>query len=84
MKEVLEHAKTQYDFIIFDSPPVLAVTDAKVLANIVEGSLFVIRSGETNIEEATRGLETIKDSKAKLLGAILNDAPKVNRSYYYY
>src|SRR5699024_12025657 len=64
MKEVLEHAKTLYDFIILDTPPVLAVTDAKVIANIVEGRLFAIRSGEPNIEEATRGREPNKSSKA--------------------
>src|SRR5699024_4854461 len=83
MKEVLEITKTLYDFIMLDTPPGLAVTNAKVNSTIVEGRLFVIRSGETNIEEATRGIETTKHSKAKLLGAILNDAPKVNRSYYY-
>lgn len=84
MKEVLEHAKTLYDFIILDTPPVLAVTDAKVIANIVEGSLFVVRSGETNTEEATRGLKTIQDAEAKFLGAILNDVPKTSQSYYSY
>lgn len=84
MEEVLKHAKQLYDFVIFDTPPALAVTDAKILANIVDGSLVVVRSGNTNMEEAERTVEIMRDSKARLLGAVLNDRTKDNSNYYYY
>ncbi|HLR72328.1 MAG TPA: CpsD/CapB family tyrosine-protein kinase [Pseudogracilibacillus sp.] len=84
MQDVLENAKQLYDFIIFDTPPALAVTDAKILANIVDGSLIVYRSGVTEMEEAERTADLMKDSKARLLGAVLNDRSKENSNYYYY
>lgn len=84
MQDVLENAKQLYDFIIFDTPPALAVTDAKILANIVDGSLIVYRSGVTEMEEAERTADLMKDSKARLLGAVLNDRTKENSNYYYY
>ena len=84
MKELLEETKKLYDFIIFDMPPALAVTDAKILANIVDGSLLVIRSGLTETDEAEKTVEMLQDSKARLLGAVLNDRPKNGSNYYYY
>jgi len=85
MKEILEYAKVSYDFIIVDTPPSLAVTDANVLANMTDGSIVVIRSGETQFEEAERGVKIIQNQSAKFLGAVLNDIPKdKNQSYYYY
>src|SRR5699024_701938 len=84
MNEELEHAKKLYYFNIVDIPLMLSVTHENVIANIVEGSLFVVSSGETNTEEATRGLKTIQDAEAKFLGAILNDVLKSSQSYYSY
>lgn len=84
MEEVLRHALQLYDFVIFDTPPVLAVTDAKILANIVDGTLLVFRSGVTKIDEAEKTYEILKDSRAKMLGAVLNDRKKTDSSYYYY
>lgn len=84
MQEILTQAKQLYDFVIFDTPPTLAVTDAKILANIVDGSMFVVRSGVTHVEEAERSVKAIQDAKAKFLGVILNDQPKTKESYTYY
>ena len=85
MKDLLQHAKELYDFIIVDTPPTLAVTDAKVLANMVDGSMFVVRSGTTQFEEAEKGIKSIQSQDSKFLGAILNDVPKdKDNSYYYY
>src|SRR5699024_2348203 len=54
MKTLLEEAYQLYDIVIFDTPPVLAVTDAQVLANIVDGSLLVIRSKQAEYEEVEK------------------------------
>src|SRR5690625_4455450 len=84
MQNLIEEAKKSYDLIIFDTPPVLAVTDAQILANIVDGSLLVIRSKQTEIEEATKAKEALLPAKAKLLGTVLNDREKKGSNYYYY
>src|SRR5699024_2219435 len=85
MQELLKDAKRIYDFIILDTPPTLAVTDAKVLANLVDATLFVVRSVSTLTEEAERAIKSIQEAEAKFLGAILNDVPKdKDDSYYYY
>lgn len=84
MEEILHQAKQLYDVVIFDTPPALAVADAKILANIVDGAIVVVRSNITNFEEAERTIHMMQDSKARLLGSVLNDREKSNSSYYYY
>lgn len=84
MKSFLDEAKKLYDMIIFDTPPVLAVTDAQILGNIVDGSLLVIRSEQTEYEEAIKAKSALEPAKAKLLGVVLNDLDKGKTDYYYY
>jgi len=85
MKKFLAEAENVYDLIIIDSPPVLAVTDAQILANLVDGSLLVIRSGQTEYEAAEKAKESLERSTSKILGTVLNDRDKKgSNSYYYY
>lgn len=84
MKNLIEQAKENYDLILFDTPPVLAVTDAQILANFVDGTLLVVRSKNTDQEEALKAKEALQPAKAKLLGAVLNDAKLDKDQYYYY
>ncbi|GAB3042043.1 CpsD/CapB family tyrosine-protein kinase [Virgibacillus ainsalahensis] len=84
MEMLLKEAKMSYDLVIIDTPPVLAVTDAQVLANMVDGSLLVIRSKHTESEAAEKAKEALEPAKAKLLGAVLNDREKKASNYYYY
>lgn len=84
MRHLIDEAKDQYDLVIFDTPPVLAVTDAQLLANFVDGSLLVIRSKQTDQESAIKAKELLEPAKAKLLGAVLNDVQTSKDQYYYY
>lgn len=84
METFLKEALFSYDLVIFDTPPVLAVTDAQILANIVDGSILVVRSGDTEIEPAQRAKEALEPAKAKLLGVVLNGREKKASNYYYY
>lgn len=84
MQNLLNDAKVSYDLVIFDTPPVLAVTDAQVLANIVDGSILVVRSKQTEFEAATKAKEALVPAQAKLLGTILNDRAKEKSNHYYY
>ena len=84
MEQMLAEAYKQYDLVIFDSPPVLAVTDAQVLANQCQGTVLVVKSGVTELENALKAKELLQAAKAKLLGAVLNNKALKSSSYYYY
>ncbi|WP_047983568.1 CpsD/CapB family tyrosine-protein kinase [Ornithinibacillus californiensis] len=84
MEKFIQDSKEVYDVILFDTPPVLAVTDAQILANIVDGTLLVIRSKQTEYEAAQKSVDALQPAKAKFLGTILNDRDKSDSNYYYY
>ncbi|GGM32061.1 protein-tyrosine kinase [Paraliobacillus quinghaiensis] len=84
MKKLIADASEYYDLIIFDTPPVLAVTDAQILANISDGALLVVRSKQTEFENAEKAKELLMPAQAKLLGVILNDREQKKGNYYYY
>jgi protein-tyrosine kinase len=83
MEDLLALAVEEYDIVIFDTPPVLAVTDAQILANKCDGTILVVNSGHTEIEPAVKAKELLLNSKGKLLGVVLNQK-KANESQYYY
>lgn len=72
-----------FDWIIIDTPPVLAVTDAVIIAPHVTGMLFVLGSEMTRRGHAERALETIRSSKPTILGAVLNRVDFEANRYYY-
>ncbi|MFB1052055.1 CpsD/CapB family tyrosine-protein kinase [Paraliobacillus sp. JSM ZJ581] len=85
MEALVNRASEYYDIILFDTPPVLAVTDAQILANVCDGSILVLRSKQTDYEAAQKARDLLKPARAKLLGAVLNDREmKKGRDYYYY
>ncbi|MFD1348017.1 CpsD/CapB family tyrosine-protein kinase [Oceanobacillus caeni] len=84
MEQFISEATQSYDLVIFDTPPVLAVTDAQILANIVDGSILVVRSKHTELESATKAKDVLEPARAKLLGSVLNGREKQGSNYYYY
>lgn len=85
MENLLEEAKMNYDLVILDTPPVNAVTDAQILANMTDGVVLVVSSGSTEIQQAKKAKELLQKADAKLLGAILNKKKqKYSDEYYYY
>lgn len=84
MERFIKEAKENFDIIIFDTPPVLAVTDAQVLANKCDGTILVAYSGRTEREAAGKAKELLVASKGKLLGAVLNGKKLQNSDNYYY
>jgi capsular exopolysaccharide synthesis family protein len=83
MENVLEAAKEAYDYVILDTPPVLPVTDATILANKCDGVVFVIANGTTGKEKAVKAKDQLLHANAKLLGAVFNGSDQ-NDSYTYY
>lgn len=85
MKQLLDDVYEIYDLVLFDAPPILAVTDAQVLANLTDGSILVTSSETTDKDAALKAKELLENTKSKLLGAILNNKKITNdTSYYYY
>jgi len=84
MKDFFENAKEEYDLIIFDTPPVLAVTDAQVLSHVCDGTILVISSGKTEVDNARKTKELLTAAKAKLIGVVLNNKKMDKNDHYYY
>lgn len=84
MKRLIEELSGQFDMVLIDTPPVIAVTDASILAQEVDGVILVLASGEINKDYALRAKEQLDKVGAKILGAVLNKADMKTSEYYYY
>ncbi len=86
--EAIAELRTKYKFIVIDSPPVMAATDAVILSVQADGVLLVVRSGETPKEAFTRTRDLLNSVKCHILGVVLNavdsNAPDYYYSYRYY
>ncbi len=85
-REFITQVRQRYDTILFDTPPVLAVTDAQVLATQVDGIMIVIAAGQTQVELAKRARQAVARVDGRFLGFILNNFDVANSygSYYKY
>ncbi|MBY0213499.1 MULTISPECIES: CpsD/CapB family tyrosine-protein kinase [Priestia] len=84
MDRVLQEMYDNFDFILFDTPPTLAVTDAQILSNKVEATILVVSSGKTDRVAAQKAKDLLNNANARLLGVILNNRPMDEDSHYYY
>jgi len=76
MEQVIAALKSRADIVLFDAPPVIAVTDAAVLGTKVDGVLLVVSAGRTRREHAQRAKESLERVHVRIVGAVLNDAPR--------
>jgi non-specific protein-tyrosine kinase len=83
MSEVIRQVRQRADLVIIDTPPVLAVTDAVVLAPRVDGVLIVARPGVTKLAVLRQTVEQLQRVGAKILGVVLNDVDLKRTRYYY-
>ena len=84
MDQFLEEAYNDYDMVLFDTPPVLAVTDAQILANKCDGTILVVYSHKTEREPIVKAKELLQAAQAKLLGVVLNHKEMKDTNLYYY
>ncbi|MEF9427067.1 MAG: polysaccharide biosynthesis tyrosine autokinase, partial [Candidatus Mariimomonas ferrooxydans] len=84
MVQFIREAKQKFDFVLFDSPPVVSVTDAVILADMVDASIQVVRSAKANIPVTLRAKEKLVNTGAKVLGVILNDLKSHYDDYSYH
>ena len=81
MRELVASFLEHFEYVIFDSPPVIAVTDAALLANLTDGTLFVLDYGRVRINEATEALDNLNKVQANIIGTVINAMPH-SKSYY--
>ncbi|PWU19379.1 MAG: hypothetical protein C5B50_06675 [Verrucomicrobia bacterium] len=81
---LLSDVYSRFDYIIIDSPPVLAADDAATLAPKVDGVLFVVRGSHTSARMVREGLDTLRQRRARVLGVIFNRAVSSSFEYHHY
>lgn len=84
MKQILSKISHTYEFVLIDSPPVIAVTDASVLAQSVDGVILVLAAEEVEREKALSAKERLEKVGAKILGVVLNKAKAEFKDHNYY
>ena len=85
MKCLIEEVSEQFDMVLIDTPPIIAVTDAAILAQKVDGVILVLASGEVNKIYAQKAKGQLDKLGVKILGAVLNKVDvNLNEYYYYY
>jgi len=76
--------RERYDTVVFDTPPLITVTDAAILATRLDGVVFVVKAGATRKEILRRSKQKLEELQANILGVILNWMDMRKSSYYYY
>lgn len=83
IKEFVESLRDYYDYVFIDAPPIGIVTDAGIISSYTDGCIFVVGSGEAEIEMAKVSKERLEKVGANILGVVLNKF-EVNSHYNYY
>lgn len=84
MTQLLRRLESFADIIIFDTPPALAVSDASVLSNKVDGVVLVAKSGDTRRNVASQTIKNLDQVGANIMGGVLNAMPRRKGADYYY
>lgn len=84
MEKLIAKLSKDYDLILFDTPPVLAVTDAQILGSCCDGVIIVIRSHQTEKKDLVKTKELLTRTNVNVIGVVLNDADQTDVNYGYY
>ncbi|MCJ7603802.1 MAG: polysaccharide biosynthesis tyrosine autokinase [Desulfobulbaceae bacterium] len=81
--EFLAAMKSEFDIVVFDTPPIISVSDTLVLGKIVDGVIMVTRAGTSTYEATAKGIKVLSDLQVRILGLVVNDFDPKNNKYYY-
>jgi succinoglycan biosynthesis transport protein ExoP len=86
MEDLIKKARDNYDFVIIDSSPLMAVADPLIISKLVDGILLVVRLGQVHSQEVVMAKSLLDRSKVPILGMMLNGISEQNNygGYYYY
>ena len=72
LDSLVEQARSEYDFVLIDSPPMMGMADARLLSRNADGVILISRAGETSPEQLTEARERLADDGTPVIGTILN------------
>jgi capsular exopolysaccharide synthesis family protein len=84
LEQLLVELTRRADIVIVDSPPILGVADAAIMAAVSDGVLLVLGANKTSRQAAQHTIEALGRAKSHLVGAVLNGVPAAGNSYYRY
>ncbi|MEW6096589.1 MAG: CpsD/CapB family tyrosine-protein kinase [bacterium] len=84
MKELVKELRAQFDYILIDSPPILAITDAGVISTLVDGVIFTVQAWRTQREAILRSQVLLTSAHAKILGFVLTNVEHFVPRYLYH
>lgn len=76
MDEIVATLRERADYVLFDSPPVLAATDAALLGIKLDGALLVVRAGDTRRDHTAQARQALERVHVRIVGAVLTNAPR--------
>ena len=71
---IMEELREQYDYIFIDTPPIHVVTDLAIIAEKLDGIVFIVRENTVSIDIVKQAVDSLKRVNAKILGFIMNDS----------
>jgi polysaccharide biosynthesis transport protein len=83
MEALIKDAMNDYNFVLVDSPPMLNLTDGRIVATVVEGTVLVVKGGATSREHVLRAQECVGSVGARTIGVVLNGVDLRQTGYYY-
>lgn len=86
MTAMLEQLRSIYDIVLIDTPPLLAVTDAQIVATKCDGVIMVVDQGKVKRDIAKKAIQNLENVNARILGVVLNNVKRKSseEAYYYY
>jgi capsular exopolysaccharide synthesis family protein len=87
VRQILQRLNSEFDFLIIDTPPVLATADAAVLGSLVDGVVLVVRVGVTERAATKLAVDRMRATGARMVGTVLNDPDQIlgsREGYYHY
>lgn len=81
MERMISRLKDVVDYVIIDTPPVQAVTDAQILSTRCDGTILVVKSGETKVKEVLNTIDLLNKVKGNILGIVLKYVEVNNKKY---
>jgi polysaccharide biosynthesis transport protein len=84
LKDLVHLLKDKFDFIIFDTPPLISVSDTLIVSKIVDASIIVTRFGKTTYDMMNHGLKQMAGIDSKVIGTVINAVDEKKSGYHYY
>ena len=81
--KLIDELKSRYDYVFIDTPPILTVTDAQIIAPMVSGVLVVVKQGVSTYDVLDKTVEMLKTQDVKLLGFLVNSVERTSKAKYY-